>query len=82
MIETLILSFLLGMLGGITSYLIINKSNNKYAKYISLNEKTKVCIYKLNGFNGSHIIHICDGKKDVTIEVKKTGINFLKYAEY
>lgn len=79
MIETLILSFLLGMLGGITSYLIINKSNNKYAKNISLNEKTKVCIYKLNG---SHIIHICDSKKDVTIEVKKTGINFLKYAEY
>lgn len=79
MIETLILSFLLGMLGGITSYLIINKSNNKYAKYISLNEKAKACIYKLNG---SHIIHICDGKKDVTIEVEKTGINFLKYAEY
>lgn len=79
MIETLILSFLLGMLGGITSYLIINKSNNKYAKNISLNEKTKACIYKLNG---SRIIYISDGKKDVTIEVKKTGINFLKYAEY
>lgn len=78
MIETLILSFLSGLIGGMISYLISKNIGRKHVKEIQVNAKTKVSI---SNFNHSHVIHIQDDKKDLMIDVKKSGINYFRYAE-
>lgn len=78
MIETLILSFLSGLIGGMISYLISKNIGRKHVKEIQVNSKTKVSI---SNFNNSHVIHIHDDKKDLMIDVKKSGINYFRYAE-
>lgn len=78
MIETLILSFLSGLIGGMISYLISKNIGRKHVKEIRVNDKTKVSI---SNFNNSHVIHICDDKKDIIVDVKKSGINYFRYAE-
>lgn len=81
MIETLILSALLGIIGGAVSYYFLNKINSKYVKNTKIG-KTIISITNSVIDKNNRIIHITDNKKDVLIEVTKSGINYMNYAEY
>ena len=78
MIETLILSFLSGLIGGMIAYLISKNIGGKHVKEIQVNAKTKVSI---SNFNHSHVIHIQDDERDLMVDVKKSGIKYFRYAE-
>lgn len=81
MIETLILSFLFGLLGGMISYLLLNKLNNKYAKTITINKNTVIDIFDSLTEKDKKIISINDKKSNILVSVKKGGINLFHYVD-
>lgn len=81
MIETLILSSLFGLLGGMISYLLLNKLNNKYAKTITINKNTVIDIFDSLTEKDKKIISINDKKSNILVSVKKGGINLFHYVD-
>ena len=81
MIETLILSSLFGLLGGMISYLLLNKLNNKYAKTITINKNTVIDIFDSLTEKDKKIISISDKKSNILVSVKKGGINLFHYVD-
>lgn len=79
MIETLILSPILGIIGGAISYLILNKTNSKYAKNVKLNKSTTISIADSIFEKDKKIVNIYDNNTDITIGVEKRGIKLLYY---
>lgn len=81
MIETLILSSLFGLLGGMISYLLLNKLNNKYVKTITINKNTVIDIFDSLTEKDKKIISINDKKSNILVSVKKGGINLFHYVD-
>ena len=79
MIETLILSSILGIIGGAISYLILNKTNSKYVKNVKLNESTAISISDSIFCENKKIVHVYDKNTDITIGVEKSGIKLFYY---
>lgn len=79
MIETLILSPILGIIGGAISYLILDKTNSKYVKNTKLNESTTISITDSIFEKDKKIVNIYDNNTDIMIGVEKCGIKLLYY---
>lgn len=79
MIETLILSSLFGLLGGMISYLLLNKSNNKYAKTIKINKNVTIDIFDSFTDVNKRFISIVGKKSSILISVKEKGIISFNY---
>ena len=79
MIETLILSSILGIIGGAISYLILNKTNSKYVKNTKLNKSTTISISNSVFCKNEKIVHVYDNDTDITIGVEKSGIKLFYY---
>ena len=79
MIETLILSPILGIIGGAISYLILNKTNSKYVKNTKLNKSTTISISNSVFCKNEKIVHVYDNDTDITIGVEKSGIKLFYY---
>lgn len=79
MIETLILSSLFGLLGGMISYLLLNKLNNKYAKTIKINKNVTIDIFDSFTDVNKRFISIVDKKSSILISVKEKGIISFNY---
>ena len=80
MIETLILSPILGIIGGAISYLILNKTNSKYVKNTKLNKSTTISISDSIFCKNGKIVRVYDNDTDIMIGVGKSGIKLLHYA--
>ena len=80
MIETLILSPILGIIGGAISYLILDKTNSKYVKNTKLNKSTTISISDSVFCKNEKIVHVYDNDTDIMIGVGKSGIKSLHYA--
>lgn len=80
MIETLILSSLFGLLGGMISYLLLNNTNNKYVKNTKLNKSTIVSISDSIFCKDEKIIRIYNKYTDVSMKVGISGIKLLHHA--
>lgn len=79
MIETLILSSLFGLLGGMISYLLLNNSNNKYAKTIKINKNVTIDIFDSFTDVNKRFISIVGKKSSILISVKEKGIISFNY---
>ena len=79
MIETLILSPILGIIGGAISYLILNKTNSKYVKNTKLNKSTTISISDSVFCKNEKIVHVYDNDTDIMIGVGKSGIKLFYY---
>ena len=80
MIETLILSPILGIIGGAISYLILNKTNSKYVKNTKLNKSTTISISDSIFCKNEKIVHVYDNDTDIMIGVCNSVIKSLHYA--
>ena len=80
MIETLILSPILGIIGGAISYLILDKINSKYVKNTKLNKSTTISISDSVFCKNEKIVHVYDNDTDIMMRVGKSGIKSLHYA--
>ena len=79
MIETLILSPILGIIGGAISYLILDKTNSKYVKNTKLNKSTTISISDSVFCKNEKIVHVYDNDTDIMIGVEKSGIKLFYY---
>ena len=80
MIETLILSSILGIIGGAISYLILDKINSKYVKNTKLNKSTTISISDSVFCKNEKIVHVYDNDTDIMMRIGKSGIKSLYYA--